>query len=310
MTSAHPFAVESADKVASRGNRPMSLKARSLLNGFGYYRRSEQIAEQVQAYLAVCGLKSDLTEDHPITLDERIAVMSSEVTATTSPTRRSTLLERLRERLRGQRRVDPIANAIAATVEIFTESALGSGFIISPNGLVVTARHVVEEGGQSLRNITVRLFPEQEDEQELQGTVFCSHRQLDYALIWLSTDGAFPALPLGDPKVLQPAQTVYAVGSPSGTPNTVSRGIISNSRASFRGLDCLQTDTAIDFGNSGGPLITEKGEIVGINLWGKGQADARSSLCPLTTCARILRMLWLLGERNAFERSTVLLVAF
>jgi serine protease Do len=145
----------------------------------------------------------------------------------------------------------------------------------------VTGRHVVEEDGVALRVVKIRLFPDEANKQEMDAVVFCSHRQLDFALLWLLAEGPFPFLPMGDPQTLRRAQTVYAIGCPAGMPSVVSRGIVSNPKARYRLIDCVQTDAAIDHGNSGGPLVTENGEVVAINLWGIGSFDAAKFAVPI-----------------------------
>ncbi|MBI1800400.1 MAG: trypsin-like peptidase domain-containing protein [Chloroflexi bacterium] len=177
--------------------------------------------------------------------------------------------------------LDAISRDVDAVVEVATKGTIGSGFIIHPDGLVVTGRHVVEEDGVALRLVKVRLFPEKANEKTVDGVVFCSHSRLDFALLWLQADGPFPVLSIGDPQKLRYAQPVLAIGCPAGMPNVVSRGIISNPNASYRQVQCIQTDAAIDHGNSGGPLVTEQGEVVGINLWGIGSFDAAKFAVPI-----------------------------
>jgi serine protease Do len=219
-------------------------------------------------------LTADFSIEKPDSLDERVTVAFAEPVPT-SPVKQPTKFKSPTESL------DPVSRAVAATVEVFTESGTGSGFIIHPNGLVVTGRHIVEENGVALRVVKVRVFPEKANEQIVNGVVFCSHRHLDFALVWLLAEGPFPALPMGDPQELRHAQTVLAIGCPAGMSNVVSRGIVSNPDAHFRRVECIQTDTAIDHGNSGGPLVTEKGEVVGINLWGIGSFDAAKFAVPI-----------------------------
>ena len=178
--------------------------------------------------------------------------------------------------------LDPIARAIQATVEVATDIGTGSGFIVHADGLVITARHVVDgRDRRSLRTVKVRLAPEREGERILEGAVFRSHHLLDYALLWLMANGPFPTLPLSEPQKLRHAQTIFAIGSHAGHPNTVSRGIVSNPNGHFHKLECIQTDAAIDHGNSGGPLVTEEGQAVGINLWGIGQFAAAKFSLPI-----------------------------
>ncbi len=165
-------------------------------------------------------------------------------------------------------------------MEVFTERGVGSGFIVQPAGLVVTAQHVVEHDGQVQRHVKVRLNAGTINDVVLDGTVFRAHRQLDFALLWLEEGGPFPWLPLGTPKSLRFAQTVLAIGCPSGLSNTVSAGIVSNPAQRYRQIECIQTNADIDHGNSGGPLIAEGG-VVGINVWGLGNISAAKFAIPI-----------------------------
>jgi hypothetical protein len=175
-----------------------------------------------------------------------------------------------------------ISHALECTVEIRTGSSVGAGCIIHPDGLVVTGRHVVSDPqGVSLRKVDVVLHPASDKEATIRATIFYSHRALDLALLWLEKDGPYPAMPMGDTTQVKYAQTVYALGSPGGLANTLSKGIVSNPHGVFRNIDCIQTDTAIDHGNSGGPLINTRGELIGINLWGLGQFDAAKFAVPI-----------------------------
>jgi serine protease Do len=176
--------------------------------------------------------------------------------------------------------MDVAAQAVAATVEVFVEKGFGSGFIVHPAGLVVTAQHVVAEGGRTQRAVKVRLNAGTIRDVVIEGTVFRSHRQLDFALIWLMEGGPFPSIPIANPKALRFAQTVLAVGCPSGLSNTVSSGIISNPAQRYRGIECIQTNADIDHGNSGGPLLTERG-VVGITVWGLGTINAAKFAIPI-----------------------------
>ncbi|MGI0486374.1 dynamin family protein [Pantanalinema rosaneae CENA516] len=177
---------------------------------------------------------------------------------------------------------DPIGRGVAATVEVYTPAGSGSGFIIHSDGLIVTAQHVIEGAqGLSYRNVKVRLFPEQSCEQIVDGIVFRSHRALDIALVWLLIEGSLPTIPIGNPQKLRHAQTVYAIGAPAGMSSTVSKGIVSNPNSRYKKIQCIQTDAAIDYGNSGGPLITKTGEAVGITVWGFGNYDAAKFAIPI-----------------------------
>jgi S1-C subfamily serine protease len=146
--------------------------------------------------------------------------------------------------------------------------------------LVVTARHVCDEDGLVQRRVEVTVGAGSPQERTVTGVIFRAHRQLDYALLWLEAAGPYPTLQLGDPQQLQHAESVLAIGCPSGICNTVSRGIISNPRAHFRGIEFLQTDAALDPGNSGGPLISRAGA-VGISAWILDGVDAARFALPI-----------------------------
>jgi S1-C subfamily serine protease len=259
MPAAHPDVASLADKVQRRKSQQISLAARTLIRGFGYERRTEKIIDEVAGHLQALGLATTLSLSFPRSLDDKVTVAAIEprppvavappIAPAVQPDLRATA-----------------ARAVPATVAITTDSGFGSGFIVHPAGLVVTARHVIEEGGYSLRSVQVTRAAGLLDEQVVEGVVFRSHRQLDYALIWLLAEGPFPTLPIGNPQLLGHAQTILAVGCPSGLHNTVSLGIVSNPRQRLRGIEYIQTDAAIDPGNSGGPLIADDG-VVGINEW-------------------------------------------
>ena len=139
--------------------------------------------------------------------------------------------------------------------------SLGSGFIISADGYVLTNRHVVDGADQ----VTVRLS----DRREFKAKVVGSDEQSDVALLKIDATG-LPALRLGDSNQLKPGQWVVAIGSPFGLDHSVTAGIVSavgraNPYADQRYVPFIQTDVAINRGNSGGPLLDTRGQVVGIN---------------------------------------------
>jgi serine protease Do len=137
--------------------------------------------------------------------------------------------------------------------------SLGSGFIISADGYIMTNAHVVDAGD----DITVRLS----DKREFTAKVIGSDKRSDVALIKIDA-GGLPAVKLGDANKLKVGEWVLAIGSPFGFESTVTAGIVS---AKGRTLPqetftpFIQTDVAINPGNSGGPLFNMKGEVIGIN---------------------------------------------
>jgi serine protease Do len=139
--------------------------------------------------------------------------------------------------------------------------SMGTGFIISGDGYVLTNDHVVD-GADS---VTVRLS----DRREFTAKVVGSDEQSDVALLKIPASG-LPALRLGDSNLLRPGQWVVAIGSPFGLDHSVTAGIVSavgrsNPYANQRYVPFIQTDVAINRGNSGGPLLNTRGEVVGIN---------------------------------------------
>ena len=141
----------------------------------------------------------------------------------------------------------------------FEAKSLGSGFIISSDGYIMTNAHVVDAADE----VTVRLI----DKREFKAKVIGSDKRTDIALIKI-TAGNLPKVNLGDPNRLRVGEWVAAIGSPFGFENSVTAGIVS---AKGRALPddsyvpFIQTDVAINPGNSGGPLFSLQGEVVGIN---------------------------------------------
>jgi S1-C subfamily serine protease len=168
-------------------------------------------------------------------------------------------------------------SAVQATVRIECGGGVGAGVILHPDGLVLTARHVVHDGALTCRSVAIRLA----DSKRLRGIVVRSHWQLDFALLWLDRPGPFAWLPLGGPAALRVAEPLIAVGHPSALTNTVSRGVVSNPRAHFMGIECLQTDTALDQGNSGGPILNLRGEVVAITAWQIENLDSGKFAVPV-----------------------------
>src|SRR5437870_95788 len=139
------------------------------------------------------------------------------------------------------------------------ERSMGSGFIINPNGYIVTNNHVVEGATQ----ITVKLS----DGRELPGKVIGRDSKTDIALLKVEATG-LTVIPLGDSSASQVGEPVMAIGNPFGLEQTVTTGIVSaTGRAIGAGPydDFIQTDASINPGNSGGPLINARGQAIGIN---------------------------------------------
>lgn len=141
----------------------------------------------------------------------------------------------------------------------FQSQSLGSGFIVSGDGYILTNAHVVASADE----ITVRLT----DKREFKAKVIGSDRRTDVALIKIDAAG-LPVVKFGDPAKLRVGEWVVAIGSPFGFDNTVTAGIVSAKGRSLpqeNFVPFIQTDVAVNPGNSGGPLFNMRGEVVGIN---------------------------------------------
>ncbi len=138
--------------------------------------------------------------------------------------------------------------------------SLGSGFIINPNGFILTNNHVIEEADK----IKVIL----QDERELEAEVVGRDPKTDLALIKVRAEEPLPTVPLGDSDGLRIGEWVMAIGNPFGLSHTVTAGIVS-AKGRVIGVgqydDFIQTDASSNPGNSGGPLFNTQGEVVGIN---------------------------------------------
>jgi serine protease Do len=141
-----------------------------------------------------------------------------------------------------------------------TETNLGSGVIVDRRGYIITNNHVIKDADE----IKVTLY----DEREFEGKVIGKDPKTDLAVIKIQED-SLPVARWGDSDGLEVGEMVIAVGSPYGLSHTVTSGIVSaKGRANVRVADYedfIQTDAAVNPGNSGGPLINTRGEVVGIN---------------------------------------------
>ena len=134
---------------------------------------------------------------------------------------------------------------------------VGSGFILSSDGLIMTNAHVVDGADEVLVTLT--------DKREFKAKIIGADKRTDVAVVKIDASG-LPAVKVGDVSRLKVGEWVMAIGSPFGLENTVTAGIVSaKQRDTGDYLPFIQTDVAINPGNSGGPLINMRGEVVGIN---------------------------------------------
>lgn len=153
-----------------------------------------------------------------------------------------------------------------AVVQVRTPGGLGSGFILSEEGHLITNFHVIE--GETL--ISVEVYHQRDGQLERkaykQVRILAMHKFADLALLKIEDPGApkFARVPLGEADLLSVGERVFAIGSPLGLERTVTEGILSTKTRQMQGSLYLQTTTQINPGNSGGPLFNLRGEVVGV----------------------------------------------
>lgn len=166
--------------------------------------------------------------------------------------------------------------------------ALGTGFVIRSDGYVVTNNHVIE----GVDKIEVHFS----DDRVLEAKVIGRDPKTDIALIKVEPEGELAALPFGDSDAIRPGDWVVAIGNPFGLEHTVTAGIVSakhRMNISRKGTydDFIQTDAAINFGNSGGPLLNLSGQVIGINTAIRPQANTIGFAVPINMAKEILPQL-------------------
>jgi serine protease Do len=160
----------------------------------------------------------------------------------------------------------------------------GSGFIVSADGVILTNAHVVRDASE----VTVKL----QDRREFRAKVLGSDPKTDVAVLKIDARN-LPVVPLGNTRNLQVGEWVLAIGSPYGLESTVTAGVVSAKGRSLPGdggVPFIQTDVAVNPGNSGGPLFNTRGEVVGINsqIYSQtGGYQGVSFAIPIDVAARI-----------------------
>src|SRR5207247_2843610 len=152
----------------------------------------------------------------------------------------------------------------------------GSGFIIDADGSILTNHHVVDRA----ERITVKLS----DGRTLRARLIGADPDTDIALIKVDGHAGLPVAPLGDSSTLRMGEWVCAIGNPLGYEHTVTVGVVSflGRKLFDMSLDnYIQTDAAINFGNSGGPLINARGEVIGINAAISSRASSIGFAVPI-----------------------------
>ena len=159
---------------------------------------------------------------------------------------------------------------------------VGSGFILTSDGFVMTNAHVVDGADEVIVTLT--------DKREFKAKIIGADKRSDVAVVKIEATG-LPAVKIGDTSRLKVGEWVMAIGSPFGLENTVTAGIVSaKQRDTGDYLPFIQTDVAINPGNSGGPLINMRGEVVGINsqIYSRsGGFQGISFAIPIEEAARV-----------------------
>ena len=197
---------------------------------------------------------------------------------------------------------DVIESIQASVVQIVVGSGSGSGFIVDEDGLVVTNAHVV--AGE--RSVGVWLT----NGRSYQGDVLERDETADLALVQIDGGGPFNAIAIGNPDGVRVGDEVLALGFPLadriGTDLTVTRGIISSTRT-VAGVELLQTDAAVNPGNSGGPLVNIDGEVIGVNTSRVEETDSGrpvSNIGFAVSVSELERRLPALGGRQLASPGT------
>ena len=168
---------------------------------------------------------------------------------------------------------------------------VGSGFILSSDGYVMTNAHVVEGADEVIVTLT--------DKREFKAKIVGADKRSDVAVVKIDATG-LPAVKVGDVNRLKVGEWVIAIGSPFGLDNTVTAGIVSaKQRDTGDYLPFIQTDVAINPGNSGGPLINMRGEVVGINsqIYSRsGGFQGISFSIPIDEATRVSEQLRISGK--------------
>ena len=183
-----------------------------------------------------------------------------------------------------------------------SQQALGTGFVVSEDGYILTNAHVVNESGTTAETVTVGFKGEESAATKVKATVVGVDNSSDVALITIDPDeaGDLTVIPLGDSDELKVGEPVVAIGNPLGFDFTLTTGVVSALDRELQSpngsiiSNGIQTDAAINSGNSGGPLIDATGHVIGINEQIASQSGGNQGLgfaVPINTAIRVMEQL-------------------
>jgi S1-C subfamily serine protease len=189
------------------------------------------------------------------------------------------------------------------------QEAQGSGFVVSPKGYILTNSHVITNAGDGSGKVSAadRLFVEFQDHDRVAAKIVGWDIYDDVGLIKVDpADHRLAPVPLGDSAQVKVGQPVAAIGSPFGNVNSLSVGVVSATERSISSLtsqyslvDAIQTDAAINHGNSGGPLFDARGRVIGINAQirtDSGSAEGVGFAVPIDSARRSMTQLVAAGR--------------
>ncbi|KAK7337767.1 hypothetical protein VNO77_18354 [Canavalia gladiata] len=195
-------------------------------------------------------------------------------------------------------KVGPAVVNIAVPQDFFgitTGRSIGSGTIINKDGTILTSAHVVVDFQGTRSSSKGKVEVTLQDGRTFEGEVVNADLHSDIAIVKINSETPLPEAKLGSSSKLRPGDWVIAMGCPLSLQNTVTAGIVScvdrkSSDLGFSGMsrEYLQTDCAINVGNSGGPLVNMDGEVIGVNIMKVAAADGLSFSVPIDSVCKII----------------------
>ena len=179
---------------------------------------------------------------------------------------------------------------------------IGSGFVVSEDGYILTNAHVVSDSGATASSVTVVFKSEGQDGTQVPATIVGSDDSTDVALLKIdpSQAPAFTVVKLGDSSAVQVGEQVVAIGNPLGLDFSLSSGVVSATDRELQSPNGatitggIQTDAAINSGNSGGPLFNAYGEVIGINEQIASQGGGNEGIgfaVPINTAVSVMQQM-------------------